>query len=576
MSDLPYREAISRAVRVVPVVAGVVAVFAVVLGGSIGVSIAIGAVGALTAIPIVRGSLPHAPRHVIAGWIGLLALVIPTLAVERETFGLAAVAGIALILFARLIAHMRIRWVVLATVISIQAAGWAVSGRSMRDLWILLGMAVVAFGTEYLTALNRVVALGSADRVRQLSDERWSLIRLYEIASSIGTSTTKAEALPDLLSSIAEAVGGRVCAVALHGSDTGRLSLVGPVWVNGLSVSVDDDVSITLAEGGFGSRALRSSRAIRFDRSTVGSFRAITEELGLESGLVVPLWVEGRASGLLIVGDPLQAAFSRQAIDSLTDLAAPAGLVLAQVERHESAALLAERLQEIADMKTDLVSMVSHELRTPLTAVIGSLDILNRPDVAADEDLAHELVSTASRQAHRLKRLIDDLLTISRMDRGLVRPEPAVVSLEEVLSEAVWVLGDVPVTVSVPDGMAVIADPHHLSQVIINLLENATKYAPGSRIEVAVERLGRDDVVIAVVDHGPGIPAAHRERVFERFVRLPGAHQAGGTGLGLAIVAMLIESMGGRIDVLDTPGGGATFALSLASADRISPVRPAA
>jgi two-component system sensor histidine kinase KdpD len=198
--------------------------------------------------------------------------------------------------------------------------------------------------------------------------------------------------------------------------------------------------------------------------------------------------------------------------------------------------------------------------------VIGSLDLLSMPDVNADADLSLEMAGLAGRQARRLQRLIDDLLVASKMDRGLVQPRKEPVQVGDVVKESVALIAYENVTVAMPDGVWAMADPHHLTQIVINLVENAIKYAPGSQIDVIGANLGDDKIMLAVSDHGPGIPGDLKDKIFERFYRLPGSDRASGTGLGLSIVFMLVESMGGVIDVVDTPGGGATFALTLPAA----------
>lgn len=120
------------------------------------------------------------------------------------------------------------------------------------------------------------------------------------------------------------------------------------------------------------------------------------------------------------------------------------------------------------------------------------------------------------------------------------------------------------VTVEAGDGLAVFADPDHLSRIVRNLVENALKHAPGSPVELAAADHG-NFVAITVSDHGPGIPADQRALAFERFRQLdaPATRTRGGTGLGLSIVRSLSEAMGGSVDLSDTPGGGATFTVWL-------------
>lgn len=215
-------------------------------------------------------------------------------------------------------------------------------------------------------------------------------------------------------------------------------------------------------------------------------------------------------------------------------------------------------------MKTDFVSTVSHELRTPLTSIIGSLDTVNRPELAPSQAMAQQLLSTARNSAGRLQRLIDDLLVVSRIDRGAIPVHTERIEVHKIFQEVNRIVSVEPTMTVEPIGMTVEADVDHLTRILINLVENAAKYAPDSPIEMyAWERGTRG--FLAVVDHGPGIPDDEKERIFERFTQLDQSdtRSKGGTGLGLSIVRSLSEVMKGSVRVEATEGGGATFVIEL-------------
>jgi signal transduction histidine kinase len=240
--------------------------------------------------------------------------------------------------------------------------------------------------------------------------------------------------------------------------------------------------------------------------------------------------------------------------------------VVSQLGRYEAASEMSRRLEEVAQMKTDFVSVVSHELRTPLTSIIGSLDTVARPELAPEADTARSLLTTARRQAGRLQRLIEDLLMVSRIDRNAVPIQLEAVRLRVFLEEVANLVSGAPaITVTVdPEDLTAIADPDHLNRIFINLLENAVKYAPDSSVEL-VARGRQSAVEILVVDHGPGIPADQRDRVFEPFTQVEhsSTRTRGGTGLGLSIVKGLAEAMSGSVELRDTHGGGSTFLVRL-------------
>ena len=155
---------------------------------------------------------------------------------------------------------------------------------------------------------------------------------------------------------------------------------------------------------------------------------------------------------------------------------------------------------------------------------------------------------------------------VSRLDGGALPQHPVPIDLREFLLEAVATVPAAEGLVSIdaePD-VEIEVDPNHLARVLVNLIENATKYAPESKIEVtAAQTMGR--VAIAVADHGPGISPDRRKDAFEPFSQLDPAdtRSQGGTGLGLSIVKSLAELMGGSISLTTTPGGGATFTVVL-------------
>ncbi|MCZ6737344.1 MAG: ATP-binding protein, partial [Actinobacteria bacterium] len=290
----------------------------------------------------------------------------------------------------------------------------------------------------------------------------------------------------------------------------------------------------------------------------------LLQELGLKQALVAPLKVEAMRVGVIVVGDPYLHDFTEEQLDQLSSLAAPAGLVLSQIGRYEAQAEMTKRLEEVARMKSDFVSTVSHELRSPLTSIIGSLDTVNRPELAPPEPVSQQLLLSARRQAGRLQRLIEDLLVVSRIDRGAIPLQIETIPIREIFNEVYRVVSIEPTITVEPERLEVRADRDHVTRVLINLVENAAKYAPDSPVELfAWEQASM--AVLAVVDHGPGIPEDERDRVFERFTQLDQSDTRlkGGTGLGLSIVRSLAETMHGSVRIEATEGGGATFVVEL-------------
>ena len=214
--------------------------------------------------------------------------------------------------------------------------------------------------------------------------------------------------------------------------------------------------------------------------------------------------------------------------------------------------------------RRDFIANVSHELRTPLTSLLGYTETL------LDEPLdskTHKFLEIIRRNAQRISRLTDDLLTLARVESGEDPLEQAPVSVRELLRDAQISFNEVArmkgLTIEVaqsPD-ILVFADKDAVHQVFTNLMDNALKYASGTKkIEIgAIERAA--DVEFFVRDFGPGIPSEHLARLFERFYRVDKARsrEAGGTGLGLAIVKHIVLNHGGQAGVTSDLGHGAMF-----------------
>jgi len=428
----------------------------------------------------------------------------------------------------------------------------------------VLTVMVVAAATALVGMEFEREAVQSASREDQIDQQRLDFERLYAVSATLARAESLAEIVPHLVGTICKYLDAQVGVVLLYNAERHRLEVMSPIWVNGYPLDTDPIV-LDVASPAIVAQVYRSGRPFfvrEIDQET--DAHVLLSDLGLSQALVAPLKVENLRVGAIIVGDPYVGSFNESQLDQLGSLAAPAGLVLSQIGRYEAQAEMARRLEEVAQMKTDFVSTVSHELRTPLTSIIGSLDTVNRPELAPTEATAQQLLSTARRQAGRLQRLIDDLLVVSRIDRGAIPVHLEPVSLKQAFEEVDRVVSVQPSFTIEPDDLEVEADRDHLSRILINLVENAAKYAVGSPVELyAWERPSK--AVIAVVDHGPGIPEDEKDRVFERFTQIDQSdtRSKGGTGLGLSIVKSLAEVMRGAVRVEATEGGGATFVVEL-------------
>ncbi|AWM88251.1 ATP-binding protein [Microvirga sp. 17 mud 1-3] len=227
-------------------------------------------------------------------------------------------------------------------------------------------------------------------------------------------------------------------------------------------------------------------------------------------------------------------------------------------------------------MRADFVANASHELRTPLASLLGFVETLQGParnDAAARE----RFLEIMREQAQRMKRLIDNLLSLSRIEMRAHVPPTEPVDLKAVTTHMIEMLTPLAqergtlIQARLPDRPLVVpGDRDELLRVCENLIENAVKYGEsGGRVEVELSRTespdGKPLAVLAVQDYGPGIPPEHLPRLTERFYRVDGAQSRdkGGTGLGLAIVKHIVNRHRGRFDIASEPGQGARFTITL-------------
>lgn len=401
-----------------------------------------------------------------------------------------------------------------------------------------------------------------------LTKREREMSQLYDISRTIGAGSKLDEVLPELIGRVAQSVEARVGLVLMYQPETEHLNLLSPIWAAGHTVPADD-FSLGLDEPGIGPRVFMSGDPVVLnDSEQMGENDRLTAEVGADRLAAVAMRIENRTIGVLIVGDK-QSDFTALDIETLESVAAPAALVLNQMARYEAARSTGERMAELAELKTDFVSVVSHELRTPLTSIIGALTTLQRPELMPEDPRAKQLVEMASKQSNRLKTLIEDLLVMSRIEADSLPVRPEKIDLEPFITELLESLpgGTAVRHTPAPTVGKVLADPDHLARVITNLVDNAIKYGGDADISL-VTSLSKGEVHLSIVDHGPGIPYEQHDRMFERFTQLqPHATRSkGGAGLGLSIVKGLVEAMNGRVWFEPTVGGGATFTVAIPTA----------
>jgi len=412
------------------------------------------------------------------------------------------------------------------------------------------------------------------ERETYLFDQEQELQRLYDVSRTIGIGSNLSEVLPELVGRVTNAVEARVGVVLLYRRDQESLEVMSPIWVAGQTLRAEG-YSLPLSQPSIAQKVFTSSESAIFDNfeEEAEEADAFLLELGSREIAAVPLQIESRPIGVLITAEKRDSHFTDDDLARLEALAGPSALVLNQLARYEEAQESSQKAMELAQLKTDFVSVVSHELRTPLTAIIGSLSTLQRPQLAHPDPSAQQLIDTASRQANRLRSLIEDLLVVSRLDNKALPVRPELIHLQDFIEDTVAHIPDAAEVTYVQMGPGVDSvetDPDHLQRILVNLVGNALKYAPGSPIDI-VAMLNGNEIWISVIDHGEGIPYELHDHIFDRFTQLAPHYtrSAGGTGLGLSIVRGLSEVIGGRVWFQPTSGGGATFTIALPKNARI-------
>jgi two-component system sensor histidine kinase KdpD len=258
------------------------------------------------------------------------------------------------------------------------------------------------------------------------------------------------------------------------------------------------------------------------------------------------------------------AASDRQVLSAFTAQATAA----LERKRLAQSAAEATALQAADKMRTALLAAVSHDLRSPLSAARAAVNTLADPELALTAPDHAELLEIADQSLTQLTHLVEDLLDMSRLQAGALRPRLVPLDLDDVFAPALEGLPGAEARVRIeppaPDTPQILADGPLLERVVANLVANAIKHTD-SAVSVSVSAHG-STVQIRIADHGPGIPATARDLVFRPFQRLGDRDNTAGVGLGLALARGLAESMGGSLTPQDTPGGGLTMVLSLPAA----------
>jgi signal transduction histidine kinase len=352
------------------------------------------------------------------------------------------------------------------------------------------------------------------------------------------------ELLRVLLPRIRDILRTDTCAVLLLDEETNDL-------VARAALGIEEEVGVRIPLGaGFAGRVAAEARPLVIDVDQYRVYNPILRQKRLKSMLGVPLLVRGASLGVLHVGTLAPREFTRDEVELLQLVAERVAIAIERARLHEE-------LVQLDQLKLNFVAIASHELRTPATSVYGVLKTLaERGDELTDE-LREQLLLVGVEQGERLRRLLEELLDLSRLDARAIGVEPRPVVLKAVLADVVEgaaVPGDA-IELDIADDLAAVVDPLVLERVVSNLIANAARYG-APPIRIAAQQRDRH-LRVSVEDAGPGIPEELEGRLFDRFAR---GHGETGHGLGLAIARAYAQAHGGNL-VYDPRARGARFEL---------------
>jgi signal transduction histidine kinase len=352
------------------------------------------------------------------------------------------------------------------------------------------------------------------------------------------------ELLNVLLPRIRDILRTDTCAVLLLDGETNEL-------VARAALGIEEEVGVRIPLGaGFAGRVAAETRPLVIDVDDYPVYNPILRQKHLRSMVGVPLVVRGSALGVLHVGTLTPRRFTGDEIDLLQLVAERVAIAVERAQLHEE-------LIQLDQLKLNFVAIASHELRTPAASVYGILQTLSARGPALTDDLREELLRVGVEQGERLRRLLEELLDLSRLDARAINVEPRPVVLRAALADVVHGAlceSDV-VELDIPDDLAAVVDPLVLERVVSNLVANAVTYG-ASPIRISAQQRDRH-LRVAVEDAGPGVPKELEGRIFDRFAR--GGGEAG-HGLGLAIARAYAQAHGGDL-IYEPRDTGARFEL---------------
>jgi PAS domain S-box-containing protein len=417
-------------------------------------------------------------------------------------------------------------------------------------------------GQRFFTGIARDITR------RKLAENRLAV--LQKVTDSALAHLSLDELLPETLNRIREVLNVDTVAILLLRTEGDELV----AWAaRGLEEEVELGVRIPVGKGFAGKIIAQGQPIIINDVSQADVFNPLLREKGIKSLLGVPLFVEGRPTGVLHVGKLEFAHFNQDDVRLLQLVADRIALAIENARLFEVEKTARAQAEDANRAKDEFLTILSHELRTPLTPIIGWVHIMENGILPVDE--FNKALSVINRNAYSLKRLINDLLDMSAILSGKMQIEETDLSLPDVLEESVETMrsyasdSKVEVRLRIADeatSLMVKGDRSRLNQVFCNILQNAIKFSPeGGAVQVTCE-CNDSEAIIRIQDQGEGIPIDFQPHIFERFRQADSSRTRayGGLGLGLALVKSFVEAHAGTVEAAsEGQGRGSVFVIRL-------------
>jgi signal transduction histidine kinase len=431
-----------------------------------------------------------------------------------------------------------------------------------------MDMQVAAVAEAYMNARDAVIR----HREEMLRFHNYQLVKLNDLATRMGESLNMITVLNSASEALREMAELAATAVAIRDEKTEDMWVQPDYGHSGCSLEIIEWLNSPVFKT-LGDTIFDDNRPLNVINLADDARFANAAIFGITSLLCVPLRSADKTIGVLYGIDYIAREFSPHEVNLILTFANQAALAAENARLFTQLQVAYEELQELDKVKDDFVSIASHEIRTPLTLVKGYSSTLLRPDLNLPPEKRQKFIVGIDDACNRLINLIDNLLSVSRIESGRFRINAQPVNIKEVINHAVagfqGQLGNHTLELELSDDETrARCNRDQFEQVVNNLISNAIKYSPGGAIKVTTRKLNdglTSQIEFRVSDQGIGISGEHISKIFDKFYRAETGltRKTQGTGLGLYICKSIINSYNGEIWAESKPSEGTTFVVTL-------------